>query len=173
MRPLIEQAIRRAAANAAVPDALKPYLSQATVDLFGAGTAANPAHFLVRLGRGARPFLPTTTITMAGAGAIAARLGAAVASVEPQQRTLAGGRDGQVLNVAGAFLVPPAMFKAVAASQGIFAPEDVVLRILCHQCGDVCVTPAQFTWRRNLLSVVARVASRLPAGVTLIRCRLG
>jgi uncharacterized protein len=133
VRPLIEQAIRQAATNATVPDALKPYLAQATVDLFGAGTAANRARYLVRLGRGARPFLSTTTITMGGAGATAARL-AAGASVEEQQRTLGpAGRDGQVLNAAGAFLVPPAMFQGVAANRtGIFALDDVdIFNVLC------------------------------------------
>lgn len=132
VRSLIEQAIRRAAANAAVPDALKPYLAQATVDLLGAGTAANPARFLVRLGRGARPFLPTTTITLTGAAATMAGL-AAGATVSAQQLTLRNGRDGQVLSAAGVFLVPAPTFQGVSANRtGVFALEDVDLfNVLC------------------------------------------
>lgn len=132
VRSLIEQAIRRTAANVAVPDALKPYLAQATVDLLGAGTAANPARFLVRLGRGARPFQPSTFVTFAGAGATMAGL-VAGAAASPQQLALQNGRDGQVLNAAGAFLVPAAMFQGVAANRtGLFALEDVDLfNVLC------------------------------------------
>jgi phage tail sheath protein FI len=133
LRPFLEQAIRRAATSALIPDALKPYVAQATVDVFGAGTAADQARFLVRLGRGARPFLPTTTITLTGAGATTARLSGAGVVVSPQQLTLSGGRDGQVLNAAGAFLVPAAMFQGVAATRtGLYALEDVdIFNVLC------------------------------------------
>ena len=127
VRPLIEQAVRRAATAAAVPNGLKPLLAQATVDLIGAGTSADPYHFHVRLGHGARPFSPDATITMAGAGANTARLSGAGVSVSPQQLVLKNGRDGRVLDAAGAvFQVPPEMFQGVAVNRtGLFALEDV------------------------------------------------
>ena len=133
VRPLIEQAVRRAATDAAVPDGLKPLLSQATVDLIGAGTAADPNRFLVRLGRGARPFAPATTITLADAGAVTVGLSGGGEIVAAQQLVLAGGRDGQIVDGAGNFLVPAAMFQGVAAARtGLFALEDVDLfNILC------------------------------------------
>jgi hypothetical protein len=133
VRLLVEQAVRRAATAGAVPDALKPYLAQATVDLLGAGTAANPARFLVRLGRGARPFLPTTTIAFAGAGSTAARLAGAGVTVGPQQLSFNPGRDGQVLDATGAFKVPAPMFQGVSAARtGLFALEDVdIFNVLC------------------------------------------
>ena len=128
VRVLVEQAIRRAAADPAVPDGLRPLLAQATVDMIGAGTAADPNRYLVRLGRGARPFDPATTLSFAGAGATAAGLTGAGATVADQQIELDGGRGGHILDLAGNFLVPPAMFQGVlAARTGLFALEDVDL----------------------------------------------
>lgn len=127
VRVLVEQAIRRAAGNALVPDNLKPLLSQATVEMIGAGSAADPNRFLIRLGRGARPFDPATTLILAGIGATAAGLTGGVIVAE-QQFELSGGRGGQIVDIAGNFLVPPAMFQGVlAARTGLFALDDVDL----------------------------------------------
>ena len=126
LRAFVEQAIRRAAADPTVPDAQKPLLAGATVQLLGAGTAANPHCYLVRTGRAARPFAPAATITFAGAGATAARLAGATAVPNVQQYPAAGGVDGSVPLSAGVIQ------GTRAAKTGIFALEDVDLfNILC------------------------------------------
>jgi len=126
LRAFVEQAIRRAAADPTVPDAQKPLLAGATVQLLGAGTAANPHRFVVRTGRAARPFAPAATITFAGAGATAVRLAGATTVANVQQYPAAGGADGTLPLPAGVIQ------GTRAAKTGIFALEDVDLfNILC------------------------------------------
>lgn len=126
LRPVIEQAIRRAAQDAGVPDAQKPLLAGATVQLIGAGTAANPYRYYVQAGRGARPFNPRTTLTFGGAGATAARLAGGTVSANFQQLPLGGGTDGTLP-------VPATVIQGSrAAKTGLYALEDVDLfNILC------------------------------------------
>jgi phage tail sheath protein FI len=59
----------RAAAGLLPVVAQQAYLSEATVSVVGDGSALNPARFLVRLGRGARPFDPAATIAIGGSAA--------------------------------------------------------------------------------------------------------
>jgi phage tail sheath protein FI len=127
----LERALRATAT--ALPLAQRPYLAGATVDIVGAGTAANPRRFLVRAGRGARPFDPTATLEFSGADAASYLLDGASASVGPQQHALDGGLDGTVLDASLAFVVPPAVFQGVrAAKTGLYALEEVDLfNILC------------------------------------------
>ena len=137
LRPFLEQAIRTAAAAAAVPNGLRPLLANASVALVGAGTAASPARFLVRLGTNSRPYDPTATITLSGSTASATAVGltGAAVLVNAQQFTLATlGSDGP----------PPAagqLFRPVAETffagkildkSGMYALENVDLfNILC------------------------------------------
>ncbi len=127
----LERALRATAP--AFPLAMRPYLAGAAVDIIGAGTAANPRRFVVRTGRGARPFDATATLTFTGADAVNYLLDAASASVGPQQHALDGGLDGTVLDAALAFVVPPGVFQGVqAAKTGLYALEEVDLfNILC------------------------------------------
>ncbi|MFN4090035.1 MAG: phage tail sheath family protein [Alphaproteobacteria bacterium] len=126
LRPFLEQAIRRAAADATVPDALKPLLAGATVQLIGAGTVGDPHRYLVRSGRASRPFNPAATLTFGGAGATAARLAGATAAPNVQQHPAAGGVNGRLPLPAGVIQ------GSRAAKTGMFALEDVDLfNILC------------------------------------------
>ena len=126
LRAFVEQAIRRAAADQAVPDAQKPLLAGATVQLIGSGTVADPHRYVVRAGRGARPFSPAATISFGGAGATAARLAGPTALPNVQQYPAVGGADGTVP-------LPAAVIRGTrGAKSGIFALEDVDLfNILC------------------------------------------
>ncbi len=137
LRPFLELAIRAASSAPAVPNGLRPLLANASVTLVGAGTAASPARFLVRLGTNSRPYDPTATITLSGAAASATAVGltGAAVLVSPQQFTLTTlGSDGP----------PPAagqLFRPVAETffagkiidkSGMYALENVDLfNILC------------------------------------------
>lgn len=133
----LQGAIRAAAADPAVPNGLKPLLSNATVDVLGAGTLASRAHFLVRLGRTSRPYDPTAKVSFAGAAAGSASVlldPPATVIVSPAQVALTGGSDGP-LPAAGTLFRPmpePAFLGTLAAKTGIFALENVDLfNILC------------------------------------------
>jgi phage tail sheath protein FI len=129
----LERAIRAAAADAAFALAQRPYLAGATVQVIGAGTAENPRRLVVRAGRGARPFDPTATLSFGGADAGEYLLDAASAVVGPQQHALEEGRDGQVADAAGNFVVPSGVFLGTRADRtGLYALEEVDLfNILC------------------------------------------
>ena len=126
LRSFVEQAIRRAAADAAVADGQKPLLAGATVQMIGAGTASNPHRFVVRAGRAARPFDPATQLSFGGAGAVGARLAGGTQVRNVQQLPAAGGADGTLP-------LPAGVIQGVrAAKSGMFALEDVDLfNILC------------------------------------------
>ena len=132
-RPFLEAAIRAVAASSSVPNGLKPLLSNATVDLIGAGTAANPARYYVRLGRNARPFDSAVKITLSGAAAMANTVGLDV-TANVAQYALNGGSDGPPPATGTTFLPIPEKFFAgtLAAKTGMYALEDVDLfNILC------------------------------------------
>jgi phage tail sheath protein FI len=136
-RAALERAIRATASDPLITKELKSLLADATVNLVGAGGSA-PNRLHVRLGRGARPFDPDTTVELTDAGgtnpATAAGLTvAAGATVNPQQFRLVDGNDGRVIDASsGAFLVPASMFEGTGDRQGIQALEDVDLfNILC------------------------------------------
>ncbi len=144
LRPFIEQAIRRAAADPTVPDGQKPLLSGATVQLIGDDTAANPLRFFVQLGRAARPYDPATIVRFTGAAAGAApggvRLSAATNAIAHTQQTALGpnvasqGHDGPPPAAGTTFRpVPVAFFQGQqAAKTGLYALEDVdMFNILC------------------------------------------
>lgn len=126
-RANILQAALRAQA-AALPLAVQPYVSEATVEFTGAATALNPARMIVRLGRNARPFDPGATISFAGGGAATWRLNAAAATVSPQQYAPAPGSG-----VDGTLPVAVSRYRGVrAAKTGLYALEDVDLfNVLC------------------------------------------
>lgn len=135
LRPFLEEAVRRAAADPGVADGLKPLLTGAQVSLIGNNTAANPARFFVQLGRSARPYDPATTIALDGMGAATVLLPAAQGATENTQQTaLAGGRDGTAPAPGTNFRpVPVGFFQGQqAAKTGLYALEDVDLfNILC------------------------------------------
>jgi uncharacterized protein len=136
LRPFLEAAIRAAAADAAVPNGLRPLLSNATVDLVGAGTAANPPRFLVRLGANSRPYDPTVTVTLTGVAATAAGvlLSSPNVLINYQQYVLSGGSDGPPPTAGQLFRpVPEAFFAGtIVAKTGMYALENVDLfNILC------------------------------------------
>ncbi len=144
LRPFIEQAIRRAAADASVPDGQKPLLSGATVQLIGDDTNASPLRFFVQLGRAARPYDPATIVRFTGAAAGAApggvRLSAATNAIPHTQQTALGptaatqGHDGPPPAAGTTFRpVPVAFFQGQpAAKTGLYALEDVdMFNILC------------------------------------------
>lgn len=117
----LQTALRAQAAALDLP--LRPYLSEATVELIGDSSALNPLRLNVRLGRNARPFDPAATISFAGAAATAHRLNAG-AVVSPQMfRPVAPG-----LGVDGTMPVDVARYRGVrAAKTGMYALEDVDL----------------------------------------------
>ena len=131
LRPFLEQALRRAALDASVPDAEKPLLAQASVAIIGAGTDDSPYRYVVTAGRSARPFRPDTQLSFAGAGADAAELSAA-ATVNDAQLPLTGGADGGPA-LATDPPVPASAYQGnLSAKTGIFALEDVdIFNILC------------------------------------------
>lgn len=106
-----------------IPLDLQPYFGEATVEVIGDNTVASPARFVVRTGRGARPFDPTATLTLAGTDA--ATYGFNAATIRPQLYVLADGRDGPP--------VPVALYRGSrAAKTGLYALEDIDLfNILC------------------------------------------
>ncbi|MCA3624579.1 MAG: phage tail sheath subtilisin-like domain-containing protein [Methylobacterium sp.] len=126
----IFQAALRARA-AGLPLDIQPYLAEASVEIIGENTLLNPSRFVVRLGRGARPFDPAATISFAG-GAVAtyaldpAGGGAAQAVVSAQSFTLAGGTNGTMP-------VDVTRYRGPRATKGgLYALEDVDLfNILC------------------------------------------
>jgi phage tail sheath protein FI len=138
LRPFLENIIRSAAGNSAVPNGLKPLLANATVDLLGAGSGT-AQHFLVRLGATSRPYDPTATITLtnAVAAAHAVRLDHTVfptVLINAQQYTLSGGSDGPPPAAGELFRpVPESFFTGtLAAKTGMYALENVDLfNILC------------------------------------------
>jgi phage tail sheath protein FI len=125
LRPFVEQAVRRAALDASLVNELKPLLAQATVQLIGAGTAANRHRFVVRAGRSARPFDPSTVLSFTGAGADGAEL-SGNADANDQLVALVDGEDGTLP-------VPASVYQgSLAAKTGLFALEDVdIFNILC------------------------------------------
>ncbi len=132
-RPILEAAIRAAAADPSVPNGLKPLLSNATVDLIGSGAAANPARYYVRVGRNARPFDPAVAITLGNTAAAAANVLLNVAA-NVAQVALGGGSDGPAPAAGTSFRPVPEHFfvGAIAAKTGMYALEDVDLfNILC------------------------------------------
>lgn len=127
----LQTALRGQAGILPLPE--QPYLSDATVELLGDNTALNPHRFVVRLGRGARPFDAAATITFGGAGLATYRLNAANgepaatrALVGPQQYALAGGANG-------AAAIPVEHYRGARAGKtGLYALEGVDLfNILC------------------------------------------
>jgi len=130
LRPLIEQALRGAAASADTA-AERALIAGATVKLLGRGTTAAPFHFLVLAGRGGAEYDPEATLTIAGTGA--AGIGLDV-TPNAQQYQLADGDDGSAVagpppdpRVGGTLLVG-----SLDAKTGIFALEDIDLfNILC------------------------------------------
>jgi phage tail sheath protein FI len=136
LRPYVEAAIRSAASDPTIPNGLRPLLANATVDLMGAGTIANPARFLVRLGTNSRPYDPTATITLTGvvASAAAVALTGAGVLVNTQQHKLNGGSDGPAPTAGSLFRPVQEKFFAgtIAAKTGMYALENVDLfNILC------------------------------------------
>ncbi len=129
----LQRALRDAATDVAFTLAQRPYLAGATVEIIGDGTAANPRRFVIRTGRGARPFDQTASLSFAGADAANYLLDAANATVGPQQYRLTGGADGTVLNAALDFVVPASVFQGLRVPKtGLYALEDVDLfNILC------------------------------------------
>jgi len=129
----LQRALRAAATDPTFAVAQRPYLAGATVEIIGDGSPGNARRFLVRAGRGARPFDPTATLSFTGADAANHLLDGASASVGPQQYRLTGGADGTVLNAAQVFVVPAGVFEGVRADKtGLYALEDVDLfNILC------------------------------------------
>jgi len=121
-RPLLEAAIR-AAASLATTDDERALLEGTVVRLIGKGTTANPYRYQILAGRGGSGFTGAETVTIAGAGAAA--LGLATATLHAQQVTLAGGKDGGDLALA--------QITGVEADKtGLYALEDVDLfNILC------------------------------------------
>src|SRR5262245_52976635 len=130
LRPLVEQAVRGAAADAET-SAERALLAGATVKLLGRGTTTSPFHFLILAGRGGAAYDPKAKLTVSGTSAAALGL-----DVTPnvQQYALSGGDDGS--RVAG----PPPdprvdsglLLGSLANKTGIFALEDVDLfNILC------------------------------------------
>src|SRR5262249_33476951 len=125
--------IRTAAADPSVPNGLKPLLSNATVELVGAGTAANRARYYVKLGRNARPFDPAAMLTLSGAGASADAVGLNV-TPNVAQYVLTGGSDGPPPPPGSTVRpVPEPLFAGtIGDKSGIYALENVDLfNILC------------------------------------------
>ncbi len=137
LRPFIEQAIRRAAADPLIPDGQKPLLSGAIVKLIGADTAANPLRFFVQLGRSARPYNPATSVRFTGPAAGAAPAGVRLANptgaVPNAQQIPLGptaalqGHDGQPPAAGTTFRpVPVGFFQGQQVPKtGLYALEDV------------------------------------------------
>ncbi|RXF74135.1 phage tail sheath family protein [Hansschlegelia zhihuaiae] len=134
LRPLLEAEIRSRAAS--LPDAQRGLLANASVQLLGDGSTAEPFRYFVRLGRDARPFDPARSITFAGAAAGAApgvRLSAG-AVINRQQGALSGGRDGTPPAPGTTHRPIPVGFfaGAIGPKTGMYALEDVDLfNILC------------------------------------------
>ena len=103
-------------------------MTNATVDLVGAGTAANPARYYVKLGRNARPFDPSLTVALSGAAAAAA---AVLLNVTPNvaQYALSGGSDGPPPPAGSSVRPVPEKFfvGTIAAKTGMYALENVDL----------------------------------------------
>ena len=133
LRTFLEQAIRRAAQDASVPNDQKPVLAQATVGLIGAGTGTNPFRFTVRAGRAARPFDPATQPSFSGSAADDAGLSAgAGALVNDAQTPLTGGLDGGPAAAADPPAPAGAYIGSLALETGMHALEDVdIFNILC------------------------------------------
>ncbi len=127
-RPFLENSIRAAGADPSAPNGLKPLLTNAIVDLVGAGTAANPARYYVKLGRNARPFDPSLTVALSGAAAAAA---AVLLNVTPNvaQYALSGGSDGPPPPAGSSVRPVPEKFfvGTIAAKTGMYALENVDL----------------------------------------------
>jgi phage tail sheath protein FI len=132
LRPLLETAIRTAAADPSVPNGLKPLLSNATVELVGAGTAANPARYYVKLGRNARPFDPAAMLTLSGAGASADAVGLSV-TPNVAQYALVGGSDGRPPDPGSSVRPVPEQFFVgiISAKTGMYALDVDLFNILC------------------------------------------
>lgn len=131
LRPFIEQAIRRAALDASVPDAQKPVLSQASVAIVGAGTATNPYRYVAAAGRSARPFSAATELSFTGAGADDAEL-SGNATVNDAQIPLAGGLNGGPALATDPPVPASAYQGSLSLKSGMYALEDVdIFNILC------------------------------------------
>jgi phage tail sheath protein FI len=131
LRPFIEQAIRRAALDASVPDAEKPLLAQASVAIIGAGSAANPYRYVVTAGRSARPFSPATELSFTGDAADDAELSGG-ATVNDAQIPLTGGLDGGPALASDPPVPASAYQGSLSAKTGMYALEDVdIFNILC------------------------------------------
>jgi phage tail sheath protein FI len=137
LRPFLEVAIRTAATASVVPNGLRPLLANASVTLVGAGTAASPARFLVRLGTNSRPYDPTATVTLSGAAASATAVGltGGAVLVNAQQFTLATlGSDGPPPASGQLFRPVKETFFAgkIVDKSGMYALENVDLfNVLC------------------------------------------
>lgn len=129
---LFQERLRAAAQDPAVSVAERPYLSGAVVTLLGDGSVGNPRRFHVRAGQGGRPFAPGAVITFGGADTGDFGMAAPIHEA-PQQIALTGGDDGDVVDAAGAYMVPEAVFSGnPGARTGLYALEDVDLfNILC------------------------------------------
>jgi phage tail sheath protein FI len=107
---------------------LRPYLTGARVSIIGDdSTASNPRRFVIRAGAGAQPFDATAQLTFGGAVDAPVFGLAAPTSVGPQQFTPSTfGADGDVVDAAGNYVVPAAVFRGNAAAKtGVHALEDV------------------------------------------------
>ncbi len=123
----LQTGIRDAGTNPLIAPELRPYLTGATVSIIGDDVGANPRRFVIRAGAGAQPFDATAELTFGGAVDAPVFGLAAPTSVGPQQFTPSTfGADGDVVDVAGAYVVPAAVFRGNAAAKtGVHALEDV------------------------------------------------
>ena len=136
------QTVIRAQA-AILPLPLQPYLSEATVEIVGENTALNPARFVIRTGRNARPFDANTTLGFTGADLAVYLLNSSTGPVtvravkSPQSYPLTGGKNGGAA-------VPVTAYRGVrAAKTGLYALEDIDLfNILCVPDAAAIVTNA-------------------------------
>lgn len=126
LRPLIENALRGAAATATT-DAERALIAGATLRLVGRGTVAAPYRLLFSAGRGGSAFDPAATLTIGSSvPATLTALGLDTAVVNVQQYALDNGDDG-TLPVGAAQLTGN-----LAAKTGLYALEDVdLVNILC------------------------------------------
>ena len=122
-RPLLEAAIRAAAASAMTDDE-RALIEGAVVRLIGKGQTGNPYRYQILAGRGGSGFTGAETLTIGGAGAAALGFDS-TATFGPQQMKLTGGKDGNDPK-------PEQLTGIKLDKTGIYALENVDLfNILC------------------------------------------
>jgi phage tail sheath protein FI len=127
---LLQSAIRALArdpgleALAGFDPVLRPYFSGAAVEVVN-GPVVGERHLRILPGRGARPYLPNSRFSFGGADA--AQYGLNAGQNNAQQFSLAGGRDGLVMNATMDQVVTnDDVFRgSPAAASGIYAFNDV------------------------------------------------